>query len=227
MKDEKDQMAERYERRNTEEVQKRNSNLYFNHYAVAEKELIYAEILRKHFLNPESLRVLEIGAGSGGNLLFFKRMGVTWTNLYANELLPERLKVLKENYPNIKVFEGDASEINHEDHKFDIVFQSTVFTSILNFDFKKKVADKMWSLLKPGGIILWYDFMYDNPSNKDVKGIGKNEIRKLFSLSTEISFTKVTLAPPIGRRVKKLYPIFNIFPFLRTHIIAVVKKPKA
>jgi len=219
-------IAERYDRRKLSEgVKKKMSNFYFNHFAEAERELKYIEIFNKRFHSLEDLKILEIGAGTGGNIYFLKRFGFKWENIYANELLPDRFDVLKNTFPNIKLYEGDACEIVPEQNNlFDIVFQSTVFTSILDSDFKQKLADKMWSLVKPGGMVLWYDFAFDNPSNKDVKGVKKAEIEKLFKEAKNIKFYKTTLAPPIGRRVKKFYPFFNLFPFLRTHLVAEIQK---
>ena len=51
---------------------------------------------------------------------------------------------------------------------FDFVFQSTVFTSILDSEVRKEVAGEMLRVLKPGGVILWYDFHVNNPRNPDV-----------------------------------------------------------
>lgn len=227
MNNEAQNVFERYEKRkNNLKVQKDSGNYYFNHYAKSERDLKYIEIVKSRFENSDTVKILEIGAGSGGNLFLFKQIGFSWKNIFANELLPDRIELLKDNFPLVQIFEGDACEISEDLYgTFDIVFQSTVFTSILDFDFKKKLAKKMWSLLKPGGIILWYDFTFDNPQNKDVKGIRKDEIKKLFTESNKVTFNKTTLAPPIGRRVKKLYPFFNLFPFLRTHLIAVIEKP--
>jgi len=70
-------------------------------------------------------------------------------------------------------------------------------------------------MLKSGGIILWYDFVFDNLQNNDVRGIKKREIIKLFKDSKKKTFNKKTLAPPIGRKVRKLYPLFNIFPLFK------------
>jgi SAM-dependent methyltransferase len=226
MNDETKKIFEQYERRKRDEKIKRHSeNIYFNHYARSERELLYTEIINKRFRSPDSIKLLEIGAGTGGNLFLFKRIGLKWENIYANELLPDRYKVLRDTFPKIKTMEGDACDIeNSTENSFDIVFQSTVFTSILSYDFKIKLANKMWSLLNPRGIILWYDFAFDNPYNSDVRGIKRKEIVNLFSRSNRIVFHKTTLAPPIGRRVKNLYPFFNLCPFLRTHLIAEIEK---
>jgi SAM-dependent methyltransferase len=219
-------ITERYDRRKTtDHVKKKMSNFYFSHFAQAERELRYTEIITKRFTNLDNIRLLEIGAGMGGNLYFFKRLGLKWENLYANELLHDRFQILKSTFPNVHLYEGDACEIDHDPNiLFDIVFQSTVFTSILDHNFKEALANKMWSLVKPGGIILWYDFAFNNPSNKDVKGVHKEEVARLFGDAKKLKFYKVTLAPPIGRRVKKWYPFFNIFPFLRTHLISEIEK---
>lgn len=217
-------ILEQYEKRkNDDRIEKQSSNIYFNHYAHAERELKYSEIIKKRFNSIESIKILEVGAGTGDNLYFFKRFGLKWENIYANELLPDRIEILEKNFPSLNIYKGDACDIA-TDKVFDIVFQSTVFTSILDLQFKEKLANKMWSLLKPGGIVLWYDFIYDNPYNKDVKGVTKKEIKDLFSESSRIIFHKTTLAPAIGRKINKFYPCMNIFPFLRTHVIAEIEK---
>jgi len=226
MTDETQKIRERYEKRkNNSLIKQNNANLYFNHFAQSERELKYAEIIQENFSDPENIKFLEIGAGSGGNLFFFKKIGFLWENIHANELLPDRLDVLKKTFPQIQIHSGDACAIEKQFEKnFDLVFQSTVFTSILDLDFKKKLAEKMWSLLRDKGIILWYDFSFDNPNNPDVKGVTAKEITSLFPLARKITFYKTTLAPPIGRRIGKFYPLINLLPFLRTHLIAVIEK---
>ena len=76
--------------------------------------------------------------------------------------------------------------------------------------------------------MLWYDFIYDNPRNPDVRGIGYGRIRALFP---EGRFCKkrITLAPPLSRRVTRLHPglygVFNLLPVLRTHLLCWIEKP--
>ena len=179
-------------------------NFYFQYYAKSERELKYSEIIRaKWNCNFENCEILEVGAGGGDNLLFFHRLGISWKNIYANELLNERIHLLKEKLPYSTIIPGNALEMNFE-NKFDIIFQSTVFTSILDDNFKKELALKLLKMVKKDGIILWYDFKYNNPSNHDVKGIDRSEIKKLFREAKEIKFYRITLAPPIGRRIGKL-----------------------
>jgi ubiquinone/menaquinone biosynthesis C-methylase UbiE len=214
-------VKQRYERR---KLNKRVENIWFSKYVQYERELKCFKIVKDNFTDLKDKKILEIGAGSGDDLLAFKRFGFKWQNIYANELLEDRVKVLKENLPISNIYSGDALKLKFKD-EFDIVFQSTVFTSILDDDFKQRLANKMYDMAKMGGVVMWYDFKYNNPNNQDVKGIGKNEIKKLFPKAKKIIFHNVTLAPPIGRRVGKIYNLINfLFPFLRTHVIAEIYK---
>ena len=223
MMEEAEKIKVRYEKRRNNDAGK-NENAVFIENVIKERETIYSGIIKEHFNKTDKLTFIEIGAGAGANIDFFRKLGIKAENIVAAELLPERAATLREKYPKITVSEGDALQLNFE-KSFDIVFQSLVFTSILDADFKEKLAMKMWSMLKQGGLILWYDFKFNNPANKDVKGVDKSEIKQLFPAVNEIVFYNVTLAPPVGRRVGSMYEFVNsVFPFLRTHLITVIKK---
>lgn len=210
-------------RKLSQSINQNSKSFYYSYYKRCERQLRYAELIRGHFTEGLSnLKVLEIGAGTGHNLLFFNYMGIPWQNMIANELLPDRAEFLSRRMPIKKVHIGDALELNYKG-EFDIVFQSTVFSSIPDEDYRYKVAGKMKEMLKPGGMILWYDFIYDNPKNKDVKKVTKAQVRKYFHDARRIKFRKVTVAPPVGRKIGRLYNFFNFcFPFLRTHIVVAI-----
>ena len=129
---------------------------------------------------------------------------------------------MKQWLPDENIFLGDAANLDPT-LKFDIVFQSTVFTSILENDFRERLAKRMWELTKPEGIVLWYDFEFNNPRNPDVRGVPWQEVRGYFPDATHVMKKRTTLAPPIGRRVGQFYNFLN-FPFLRTHCVAAFKK---
>jgi len=174
-------------------------------------------------------RVLEIGCGGGVNLLQFLLLGFAPQNLVGNELLEQRLREARNKLPSaITLYAGDAAELALEEGSFDVVFQSTVFTSILDPDFRSRLARKMWSLTRSGGGILWYDFMFDNPRNRDVRGVPRGEIDVLFPAPVAWA-RRITLAPPIARLVTSVHPslysFFNLVPWLRTHCLCWIPKP--
>jgi SAM-dependent methyltransferase len=221
--DETSRVRERYERRETRGVDRAQAKHFrFNSLADAERDLRFEEIVRSRFGSLRDRRVLEIGAGNGTNLLLFRKLGAPWDGLFANELREERGDELRYNLPGATVLLGDATELPYRAH-FDVVVQSTVFTSILADSFKQRLADKMLEMLTEDGVVLWYDFKFDNPSNADVRGIGKKEIRRLFARASSIEFHGTTLAPPIGRRLGRAYGLVNtIAPFLRSHLVAAI-----
>lgn len=174
-------------------------------------------------------QILDVGCGSGVNLLDLITFGAKPQNLCGVDILSDRLAVASQLLPSsVNLIEGDISDLQLNESSFDLIHISLVFSSVLDVGHRSKMASNIWSLLKPGGCLLCYDFIYNNPSNFDVRGIQLPEIRRLFPHGI-IQSQKITLAPPIARRVSKVSPylcvFFNFFPFLRTHLLCkIVKK---
>ncbi len=176
-----------------------------------------------------ALRVIEVGCGAGGNLLELLQMGFLPGHLQGVELLPERLALARERLPaGVALHGGDAVQLHLPDGSQDIVYASTVFSSLLDDGFQQRLADTLWRWVRPGGAVLWYDFTVDNPANRDVRGVPLRRLRELFPKG-RVDARRVTLAPPIARRVVRLHPalygLFNSIPLLRTHVLAWVSKP--
>lgn len=231
MRSEPEKVQERYSRRAALGSDDRYSMLNAAVWkSVQERQRALIALLAKHApASMNRLKVLEVGCGGGGNLLELLRMGFSPENLIGNELLPERAAMARKNLPAAcQVQEGDATQLDFGDESFDLVYQSVVFSSLLDDQFQHRLAETMWRWVRPGGGILWYDFVYDNPSNPDVRGVPLKRVKELFS-EGEFFIQRTTLAPPISRRVTRfhphLYQLFNIFPFLRTHILCLIKKP--
>ena len=129
--------------------------------------------------------------------------------------------------PDADLRVGDAGCLPWADQSFDIVFQFTVFSSVLDADLKKKIAGEMKRVLKPDGIILWYDFFVNNPWNPHVRGISSSEIKSLF-LERQIDFQRITLAPPLSKLLAPfsipLCAMLEKIKLFNTHYLAVIKK---
>ena len=172
------------------------------------------------------LRVLEVGSGSGGNLLRMLRWGFRPEHLTGCELLTERHEqALAVMPPEVRLVNGDARTLAAvEDH--DIVLQSTVLSSILDDEVQESVAATMWRALRPGGLVLSIDFTMNNPHNPHVRGVPRARLAQLFP--GELTSRRVLLAPPIARRVgwhPAVHAALRAIPLLRTHLVATIRKP--
>lgn len=228
--DELDAIRQRYERRNAI-PQDRYSRFSLDVLArVQERQRSTVGLLSANGIRSlAGLDLLEIGCGNGANLLEFLELGAEPGKLVGNELLAERLAAARFLMPSsVRLLAGDASVLPFSEHSFDIVYQSTVFSSILDDSLQERVAAAMWRWLRPGGGVLWYDFTFDNPSNSDVRGVSLRRIRALFP-DARIDTRRITLAPPVARRVVRMHPtaygLFNALPFLRTHLLCWIEKP--
>lgn len=229
MSDELNEISARYERRKnitTDRYARLNPAV---NAAVQERQAALVRLFMQQGVRDLSgCKVLEVGCGSGGNLLELLQFGAAPENLVGNELLPDRLDAARARLPQaVALYPGDASQLPLPDASFDIVYQSTVFSSILDDGLQAALAHKMWRLVRPGGAVLWFDFTFDNPRNPDVRGVKVTRIRELFPQG-KLTARRVTLAPPIARRVvpvqPALYGLFNALPFLRTHVLVWIKK---
>lgn len=186
-------------------------------------------LLRHGCGDTAALRLVEVGCGAGGNLLELLRLGFRPAHLQGVELLPQRLALARELLPPaVALHGGDACALALPEGSQDIVYVSTVFSSLLDDTFQQRLADAMWRWVKPGGAVLWYDFSVDNPANRDVRGVPLSRVRELFPHG-RIDARRVTLAPPIARRVVRVHPslytVFNALPLMRTHRLAWIAKP--
>jgi SAM-dependent methyltransferase len=185
-------------------------------------------MLVRHEMFPLNARlVVDIGCGHGRWLAQFLQWGADGSSLYGIDLNEARIKQAQKSIGLANLRIGDASRLPWADGAFDLVTQFTLFTSILDIKVKREIATEMLRVLKPDGLILWYDFRYNNPRNPNVRGIESKEIRSLFPDCT-VTLEKVTLAPPVARRVVSVSWLAALMlekvPFLRTHYLGVIKK---
>jgi len=169
--------------------------------------------------------ILEIGCGTGNNILNLIALGASPNRIVANDLLENRISAAKHRLPSsVRFYLGDGSRLPDSYGRFDLVLQYVVFSSILDDSLLASLASRMWAILKPGGIVLSYDFVVDNPSNSDVRGISLRKLKTLFP-EGQFAVRSLTLAPPLTRIVSdKLYPLLAIVPFLKTHCLCAIRK---
>ncbi|HCI78615.1 MAG TPA: hypothetical protein DHW02_02875 [Ktedonobacter sp.] len=173
-------------------------------------------------------RILDVGCGNGMQLQRFLAYGAQPSHLSGIDLLPERIEQAQQRYAGINWHVGSAHKLPYPDASFDLILLSVVFSSILDHTLRKRIADEIWRVRKPGGLILCYDFAYSNPRNAAVEGITRREVRRLFERpDAHFTFRRITLAPPLARRIAPhaswLADMLEHLKLLNTHLISLIR----
>jgi SAM-dependent methyltransferase len=181
------------------------------------------------YRNLRDLNILDVGCGDGNMLRQFLQWGSVPERLAGIDLRQEAVDKALSLSPHLDIRLGSAAELPWDESFFDLVCLNTVFTSILDPVMRARVAAEVRRVLRNGGAVLWYDFIYSTPTNPDVRAVTGREIRTLFG-GFEIHLRRITLAPPIRRRLPNwsftsiLYSILASIPFLRTHYLGLFIK---
>lgn len=197
-------------------------------FTVQQRQRHEAVLLRRHGCYPlHDKNILEVGCGRGSILYHLMGFGAVPSRLYGIDLLEDRVHDAHDRLPHVALACADGQTLPYKSRSFDLVLQYTALSSVLDDTIKANIAQDMLRVLRPGGIVLWYDFWL-NPSNDQTRGIRPPEIKRLFP-GCRYDFHRITLAPPITRRLaSKSWMICYLLEKIRllnTHYLAVVCKP--
>lgn len=230
--DEIERIRKAYDKRDARKDEEQYSCLNLAHlYMMQQREvMIIRELGSDGCPSLPDSEILDAGCGMGGVLRDFIKYGALPERCHGIDLLPARVEIARRLSPNMDFRVGNAELIPFEDSSFDIVLCFTVMSSILDVRMRRHVAAELLRVLKPGGVIIFYDLHMDNPANPDVRGVRKEEVRSLFS-GCDISLRRTTLAPPIVRAVAPhsfiLCQLLEKIPLLCTHYLGVIRKKQA
>ncbi len=204
---------------------------HFNESALFHSQSLERSLLallkRHNFTNLAEKKILDVGCGSGGLLRRFLEYGSLQANLAGIDLMEHRIEQAQYLHPAIDWRVGSAHQLPYPDATFDLVMSFVLFSSILSEPLRHEIADEMWRVRRPGGLVLFYDFAYSNPRNPAVQGITRQQIQQLFNRpGARFDLQRVTLAPPLSRlmapRAYWLASMFEQFKIVNTHIIGII-----
>jgi len=164
---------------------------------------------RQEFAALSSFYILEMGCGGGGVLTEYLGFGASPENIHGVDLLFDRLLHAHHNLPGSCFANADGQSLPYASQTFDLVLQYTAISSILDPEIRRNICADMLRVLKPGGMIISYDFWL-NPTNSQTKGLGLAELRASFP-DCQIDSKRITLAPPLARRLVPISWLLSAF----------------
>ncbi|MDP8922572.1 MAG: class I SAM-dependent methyltransferase [Chloroflexota bacterium] len=186
-----------------------------------------AALKRHGFQRLPVFDILDVGCGDGRLLRRLIDWGADRTRLHGIELLPERVAAAHCADPGLDVRQGDASALPFADASFDLVFQTTVFSTIVAEAMRRAVAADMARVLRSGGAVVSYDLRVAR-DRRHTRGIGATDLRRLFP-EFSVDARRVTLIPPLARTLARwswlACELLEEIPLLRTHELVMLRKP--
>lgn len=182
--------------------------------------------------DPSLARVLDVGCGSGGDIYQLLRLGYEPVNITGVEIQQERIAAARRLYPQMEFIHADATRMQFEDDTFDLVFESTMFATLLDDYDRAAIASEMVRVCKPAGFLVLVDWRSPKPGDPSYKALSRKELRILFSIGSRtklIGVQKGALVPPIGRFLSKRAPsvyfvVSALLPFLVGQVVYVLTK---
>jgi ubiquinone/menaquinone biosynthesis C-methylase UbiE len=197
-----DRLRKEYARRRDSSADLQRYSLFNTAYlfAMQQRERALLRLLQdEQMQHLAGKRILEVGCGSGGVLLEYLGYGADPGGLTGVDLLEDRLVEGQKRLPGARFVCANAQRLPYPDKCYDLALQYTAFSSILDDQVKQEMAAEMLRVLKPDGMIIWYDFWL-NPKNPQTRGIGIADIRQYFP-NCRLRIKRITLAPPLARAV--------------------------
>ena len=163
-------------------------------------------------------RVLDLGAGSAGSFpdVFDVEQRVRL------DVLEWRLaEGDRSGAPGLAVC-GDGASLPMPGECMDAVLVSTVLSSI-DGEVGAALLAEARRVLRPGGLVVIYDFRVPNPRNQATRAIRRRWLRSAMH-GFDIEARSVTVLPPLARRSPRLYEPLAALPALRTHNLVVGRR---
>ncbi len=195
-----------------------------------QRERALVACLRRAGVNEATLpqlRVLEVGCGSGGLLPLLIYYGASPPLVHGVDLDAIRIQAATKRYPAIGFSVGDVTRLPFQAGTWDVVVQSTMFTSILEPQARRAAAREMMRVLTPHGFILWFDFRYNSPHNNHVRRVTKGELLRDLFPDAHVYLLRTVLLPPLARLIAPvswtLAELLAVIPPLCSHYCALIR----
>lgn len=124
-------------------------------------------------------QILDVGCGSGIDLAYWLSAGWPPEKLAGVDLVEGRIAQGRMRCPGVDLRVTSGTSLPFADGTFDLATAVTVFSSILDEAARQRLFAEMLRVVRPGGLILVYDFAIRKPWNRNVVAIDQRRLLAL------------------------------------------------
>jgi len=184
-------------------------------------------LLSAEGVDTASARLLDLGAGSGGDCDRFRSLGLRPERIVALDLLRDYPRIARRSHAWLAALQADGALLPLRDDSFDIVYQSTMLSSVLDRDRRTRILHEVRRVLARRGLFVSYDTRYPNPWNRNTRPVSSAEIAAAFP-GCHVRVHSTTPIPQLIRLIRFLpqaaWRAIEGIPPLRSHLLVVVRK---
>lgn len=126
-----------------------------------------AQVIRS--FSGEVPRLVDVGCGGGRDLGHWLASGWPPDHLAGIDVVPDRVERAREWCPGVDIRLGDGGPLPFGDAAFDVATATVVLSSVLDDHVRRVLCAEMLRVIRPGGLLMIYDFVVRNPRNPDVR----------------------------------------------------------
>jgi SAM-dependent methyltransferase len=165
--------------------------------------------------------LLDVGCGTGWWLERLLREGVAAERLIGVELLADRARAAALRAPGARVERADAAQLPLPDASCSLVTLFTVLSSMGSASEAAAALREARRVLAPGGAVAVWEPRWPT-FNRNTRLVRLSQLRS--ALGPGLTVRTLTLAPPLARRVGRLYvPLVRLRP-LRSHRLVLARR---
>jgi SAM-dependent methyltransferase len=149
-----------------------------------------------------ALDVLDVGCGAGSNLAWLVELGADPARLTGNDLIEDRIAEARRRFSGIRFIAGDFLRAD-VGGPYDVVMLLAVLTSVTNPELKRRIVERCFELLKPGGIFFFYDRVRraESPGSAHYKVLTFRELDEYFNGRPARYFRRDLLKGSVADRI--------------------------
>ena len=199
-------------------------------FRVQAEERLFLNVLGKHGLrNLAGCKILDVGCGFGYWLHRYAEWGALAHDLHGIDILEERIQAARKLLPGIDLRCCNAVDLDFEDASFDMVSMFLMLSLVPDEQTRMQVGAEVARVLRPGGMVLWYDFRYQPPRDGvEMIAMSRKQIARAFP-GFELRLRSASAVPPITRRLARyaraLFSWLDLVAPLNSHYVGVLIKP--